>query len=296
MAHKKQTKRSHIKRCAKRVLGTIAVLIVVACVVMVVYMALLEYGVVKLNPKDQVRAEESTKSNEVDTTSLYQEKERSVEIKLEEQHAESNEYTQNQRAEQSNVDTAKESDEVSEKEDTTNTSPKVIEVKTIGEVKQENVDMVESALKLMPQELIDSYVENDWKTYVTKENLQLVYNKPKPCMALTDHTNHLIKYEDRESISIYTVMHENAGHYLESAIFKITCVNPSTTSEFMEIYNEECATFKVNTADPGYIITNSREFFAEMVCYYILDPSKCTPKAYEYVETQLNILKEKGSD
>ena len=294
MARVKRTKKSRIKRCVKRALKAMTVLTVFLCVSMTAYMFLLEYGIVKLDSKNQVKAAEIVKSNEVDTGSLYKEKESSVKTKLEEQDAER--YAQNQRtAEKSNEDTAKESDEVSEKEDTADTSPKVVEVKTIGEVNQENVETVEKALKLMPQELIDSYVENDWKVYVTKENLQRVYNFAKPAMAITDHTNHLIKYEDRESISVYTVMHENAGHYLESAIVKITGVNPSTTQEFMEIYNEECATFKENTADPGYIITDSREFFAEMVCYYILDSSKCTPKAYEYIETHLNILKEERS-
>lgn len=293
MARVKKTKKSRIKRCVKRALKAMMVLTVFLCVSMVGYMLLLEYGIVKLDSKNQVEAAEIAKFNVVDTSSMY--KERSVKTKLEEQDTEGSKYTQSQKVEQSNVDTAKESDEVSEKEDATNTSPKVVEVKTIGEVKQENVETVQSALELMPQELIDSYVENGWKVYVTKEDLQLVYNLAKPAKAITDHTNHLIKYEDRESISIYTVMHENAGHYLESAILKITGVNPSTTQEFMKIYNEECATFKVNTADPGYIITDSREFFAEMVCYYILDSSKCTPKAYEYIETQLNILKEERS-
>lgn len=295
MARAKKAKKSRIKRCVKRVLVTMAVLTVLFCVSMVVYMFLLEYGIVKLDSRNQVKTEKTTKSTVVDTGPQYHELERHVETKVEKK-AEDNKGTKNQMAGQSSTDTAKESDEVSEKEDTTDTSPKVIEVGTIGEVKQENVEAVENALKLMPQELIDSYVENDWKVYVTSENLQLVYNKPNSCMALTDHTNHLIKYEDRQSISIYTVAHENAGHYLESAVLKITGVNPSKTSEFMEIYYEECPEFEVNINAPSYLITDSREFFAEMVCYYILDPSKCTPKAYEYVETQLNILKGKGSD
>lgn len=295
MARAKKAKKSRIKRCVKRVLGTMAVLTVLFCVSMVVYMFLLEYGIVKLDSRNQVKTEKTTKSTVVDTRSQYHGIERHVETKVEKK-TEDNKGTKNQMAGQSSTDTAKESNEVSEKEDITDTSPKVIEVGTIGEVKQENVEAVENALKLMPQELIDSYVENDWKVYVTSENLQLVYNKPNPCMALTDHTNHLIKYEDRQSISIYTVAHENAGHYLESAVLKITGVNPSKTSEFMEIYYEECPEFEVNINAPSYLITDSREFFAEMVCYYILDPSKCTPKAYEYVETQLNILKEKDSD
>lgn len=295
MARAKKTRKSRIKRCVKRVLRTMVALILLLCVTMVTYIVLLEYGIVKLDSKNQVKTEKAAKSNVVDTKSQYHEIERHVETKLEEE-TEGNKDTKNQMTEQSSTDTAKESDEVSEKEDTTDTSPKVIEVGTIGNVKQENVEAVENALKLMPQELIDSYVENECKVYVTKENLQKLYGLDKPAMAITDHTNNVIKYEDRQSISIYTVAHENAGHYLESAILKITGVNPSKTSEFMEIYYEECPTFEVNINAPRYLITDSREFFAEMVCYYILDPSKCTPKAYEYVETQLNILKEKDSD
>lgn len=294
MAKRKQTKKLRIRRCVKRTVELVIILTVVVCLVLIAYMLLLEYGIVKLDSKNQVKAKRVDQSKEVDTSSLYHKTERSVKTKLEEQDAER--YAQSRvAAEKSNEDNAKENGEVSEKKDTTDTSFKVIEVKTIGKVKRENVEAVEKAFKLMPQELIDSHVENAWEVYVTKENLQLVYNLSKPAEAITDHTNHLTKYEDRDDISTYTVMHENAGHYLESAIVKITGVNPSTTQEFMEIYNEECATFKENTADPGYIITDSREFFAEMVCYYILDPSKCTPKAYEYIETQLNILKEERS-
>lgn len=295
MAHRKQTKKLRIRRCVKRTVELVIILTVLVCVGLIAYMLLLEYGIVKLDSKNQVKAAEIIKTNAVDTSSLYKKNGNSVKTKLEEQDAER--YAKSQRvAERSNEDTTKENEDVPEmKENATDTSPKVIEVKTIGEVKRENVEAVEKAFKLMPQELIDSYVENDWKVYVTGEELRLVYSLDKPAKAITDHTNHLVKYEDRDSISIYTVAHENAGHYLESAIFKITGVNPSTTEEFMEIYDEECATFKENTADPGYIITNSREFFAEMVCYYILDPSKCTPRAYEYIETQLNILKEERS-
>ena len=111
MARVKRTKKSRIKRCVKRALKAMTVLTVFLCVSMTAYMFLLEYGIVKLDSKNQVKAAEIVKSNEVDTGSLYKEKESSVKTKLEEQDAER--YAQNQRtAEKSNEDTAKESDEV----------------------------------------------------------------------------------------------------------------------------------------------------------------------------------------
>ncbi len=168
MARAKKTRKSRIKRCVKRVLRTMVALILLLCVVMVAYIVLLEYGIVKLDSKNQVKTEKTAKSNVVDTKSQYHEIERQVETKLEEE-TQSKKDAKNQMAGQSNKNTAKESDEVSEKEDTTDTSPKVIEVGTIGNVKQENVEAVENALKLMPQELIDSYVKMSGKYMLLKK-------------------------------------------------------------------------------------------------------------------------------
>lgn len=313
MKQNKKRKKALIKRRIRRIAYATLAVIMLSCVALVSYILLIDRGMLKIHPVNRIEV-----ASEPNTGYVYQEVViPNIKVDTDESKPESNKEEtlepdavyvcqgtvtgtidnidleiKSQNASESNTSTANGNVAVSE-EVTIDTTPKSIEVETIGDVKKENVESVKEALKLVPQELTNSFVENKWHLYVTKENLQRVYNLAKPAMALTDHTNHLLKFEDREEISKETVLHE-MGHYLEAAIYKITGVNPSQTKEFIQIYIEEALTFKENTEDPGYIITNSREFFAEMFCYYIVDPSKCTPKAYQYIEFQLEILEERS--
>lgn len=277
MAHKKQTKRSHIKRCVKRVLGTMAILIVVACVVMVVYMALLEYGIIKLNPKDQARAEESTKSNVVDTTSIYKDVEMNVKATLDEQKCTTIVHKKQD-------ETAEANEEIADSSARTQYT-----VGTIGEVDRENVRELEEILHLVPAELLSRFYNNGWIICVTDENIGKTYmNDNKQYNAAIVWGKKMIVVEDR-SDAINGSIHE-FGHYLDGINNR-----PSYSDEFHPIYLEETETFKANIVDEG-CVHNQSEFFAQTFYYYILDPSKCTPKAYEYIETQLNILKGERSD
>ena len=270
MKQNNKKKGALLRRRIRRIGYILMLAICLPCIGLYIYILLLEVGV--LPSKSEKKIVSSQSNVQAQTQEVFQ--------KTSTSEPEGQVY---QQEENLIVDTKSEENE---------TFPKSIEVKTIGNVRQENVDVVKVA---HPQELIDSFVENNWEVYVTDENLKQRYGLDKPAKALTNHTDHWIKYEDREDgIEVSTVMHENLGHYLEFAICHITGINPATTQEFIKIYEEEGATFKENIADPGYIITNSREFFAEMYCYYILDPSKCTPRGYEYVERQFNILKERS--
>lgn len=310
MKQNEKRKRALIKRRIRRIAYATLAVIMLPCVVMVLYILLVDRGILKLHPVNRIEvASESSVghvSQEVVLPNIKVDTDESKPESNKETTAKPDVYRGTITGTIDNIDSENKSQNICEsntnvtneiaaefEEVPTNTTPKSIEVEKIGDVKEENIKMVEEALELVPQVMTDSFVENEWHLYVTKENLQRVYKYAKSVMAITDHTNNLLKFEDRKEISKETVLHE-MGHYLEAAICNLTGVNPSTTEEFMQIYIEEVSTFKNNTEDPGYIITNSREFFAEMFCYYIVDPSKCTPKAYHYIEAQLKILEERS--
>lgn len=276
MARVKKTKKSRIKRCIKWVLRTMAALTVLLYVSMVVYMFLLEYGIVKLDSKKQVEAKETAESNSVDTSSLYQEIERHVETNLEEEDTESICQRQD--------DSSKANEGMADSSAKTQYT-----VETIGEVNMENVRALEVTLHLIPTELLRRFYNNGWKNCVTDENIGETYmNNNNRYKAAIVWGEKMIVVEDR-SDAINAIIHE-LGHYLDG-----TNNRPSYSDEFHQIYLEEAETFKANIVDGG-CVHNQSEFFAQIFYYYILDPSKCTPKAYEYIETQLNILKEKSSD
>lgn len=276
MARAKKAKKSRIKRCVKRVLGTMAVLTVLFCASMVVYMFLLEYGIVKLDSRDQGKAKETTKSTMVNTRSQYYEIERNVETKVEEEDTES--ICQRQ------------DDGFEANEGMADLSVKTqYTVGTIGEVDMENVRTLETILHLIPTELLSHFYNNDYTICVTDKKIGKTYmNNNNQYNAAIVWSKKMIVVEDR-SDAIKGSVHE-LGHYLDGINNR-----PSYSDEFHQIYLEEAETFKANIVDGG-CVHNQSEFFAQTFYYYILDPSKCTPKAYEYVETQLNILKEKDSD
>lgn len=276
MAHKKQTKKSRIKRCVKRILKITAVLIVLACVVMVAYMLLLEYGIVKLDSKNQVKVERVVQSNVIDTSSVYKDVKISVKSTLDEQKC--------------TTIVQKEQDETAEaNEKLADSSEKAqYTVGTIGEVDMENVRMLEARLHLIPTELLNYFYNNGWKICVTDENIGEIYmNDNNQYNAAIIWGKKIIVVENR-SDAIDASIHE-FGHLLDGINNR-----PSYSDEFHQIYLDEAETFKANIVDGG-CVHNQSEFFAQTFYYYILDLSKCTPKAYECIETQLNILKEERS-
>lgn len=278
MAHKKQTRKLLIKRCVKRILKITAVLIVLACVLMVAYILLLEYGIVKLDSKNQVKAERIAQSKEVDTTSVvYKDVKVSEKATLNEQKS----TTISRKEQNETAETNEGMAYSSEKAQYT--------VGTIGEVDMENVRLLEARLHLIPTELLSDFYNNGWKICVTDENIGETYmNDNNQYKAAIVWGKKMIVVEDR-SDAIDSSIHE-FGHRLDGINNR-----PSYSDEFHQIYLDEVETFKANTVDGGCVHSQS-EFFAQTFYYYILDPSKCTPKAYEYIETQLNILKEERSD
>ena len=157
-------------------------------------------------------------------------------------------------------------------------------VKTIGNVEQKYVDAVEEIILTLPPVLVNSFIENGWNIYVTTEELAARYQyRIGSVRGITNYKERRIDIEDREEAVLSAVEHE-FGHYLDY----VGGVQ-SLGEEFNQIYREEVEIFKSNIPNPG-CVSGPQEFFAETFAWIIVDESKCTPKAKEFVETVLNEL------
>jgi len=157
-------------------------------------------------------------------------------------------------------------------------------VKSIGDVEQKYIDAVEEKLLTLPRFLVNSFIEEGWSVYVTTEDIatQYGYNRGT-VMGITDYQSEAIYIEDREKAVQSCVEHE-FGHYLD-----YIADLPSLGNDFNPIYQEEVEIFKSNISNP-YCVTGRQEFFAETFACIIVDESKCTPKAKEFIESVLNEL------
>ncbi len=157
-------------------------------------------------------------------------------------------------------------------------------VRTVGNVEPKYVNAVEEKLMELPPALVNSFIKEGWNIYVTTEDLAARFDyKIGSVLGITDYRAREICIEDREKAVLSTVEHE-FGHYLDY----VTGVR-SLSNEFNQIYLEEVETFKSNIPNPG-CVSGPQEFFAETFAWIIVDESKCTPKAKEFVETVLNEL------
>jgi len=161
---------------------------------------------------------------------------------------------------------------------------------------EENIKIAEEELKLVPVELVEAFIkdENHWKLYMTDEDIRNKYyaGKGSRCMGITIYDYYRIEIENRKKAAKAAPIHE-MGHFLDYKIKKIRNMDqyPSLTPEFLQIYVKEVNQFVANIENEG-CVSNSREFFAETFYYYVKEPSKCTPEAMEYIQSQLNILRD----
>lgn len=156
-------------------------------------------------------------------------------------------------------------------------------VQMIGDVEQKYIDTVEEQVLTLPSALVNYFINEGWELYVTTENIAHVYynDKYKSVLATTEYNAKRIIIEDREEAVIGSVQHE-FGHFLDYLNGK-----PCWSEEFKRIYIEEVEIFKSNINNSD-CVRDEQEFFAETFYYLIMDDSKCTPKAKEFVESILN--------
>lgn len=160
-------------------------------------------------------------------------------------------------------------------------------VKTIGNVEQRYVDAIEEELMLLPNLLVESFIENDWTLYITTENIAEKYlNRELSARGLCRRKYKTILIEARDDAIYTSTLKHEFGHYLE-----YICGKVAWTEEFTSIYYEEVNTFKARTNNP-ITVSDQGEFFAETFSYILNDQSKCTPKALEYVTYYMNLYLE----
>jgi hypothetical protein len=150
---------------------------------------------------------------------------------------------------------------------------------------QDWINKANQRLALVPENIKNSFVNNGWHIYVTSENIAQTYfgGAYSSVRGATSTDGRFIVVETRSEAVQTAPIHE-MGHYLD-------CVTgwPSTSSEFAEIYNEEVGTFKSRISNSGSV-RNQQEFFAEVFYYVIVDGSKCTPRAKEFVQRYMNAI------
>lgn len=153
-------------------------------------------------------------------------------------------------------------------------------IETEGKINKKDIESLETEInRTIPDWLLDSFISNGWRIVLSSEkNLASKYLEDKyvAAMAVTDYRDKKIIISKRAIQD--SVAHE-FGHFLD-VTYPIRC---SQTEEFKKIYQEEGKTFKKKIINSGCVI-NIVEFFAEEFYYSRVNPSKCTPKALEYIE------------
>lgn len=147
------------------------------------------------------------------------------------------------------------------------------------------VNMVNAQLATVPSNIVNAAIARGWHIYATTENLDQTYfgGAYGSVMGVTNYDNKVVAIECRENAVRESVAHE-MGHVLDNM-----CGSPSASSEFASIYNEEVDTFRGQISNPG-CVRDTTEFFAETFYYICKNPSKCTPRAMEFVQRYMGTV------
>ena len=169
---------------------------------------------------------------------------------------------------------------------TTTTTKKSI-TPGIGEIKG-NVDsyylsLLNKELNKLPSNVLNKFVNSGWHIYVTSENIaKTVFNgKYSSVQGVTIYKDKTILISAKESCIRESTIHE-FGHFID-----YTYNFSSDSVAFKNIYKEEVDLFKSRITNSS-CVRDEQEFFAETLYYMYKNPSKCTEKAYEFVNKKLN--------
>lgn len=174
---------------------------------------------------------------------------------------------------------------------TTITTTKALATKTevtgIGEIKgnvdQRYLNLLNTELNKLPSKALTRFKNSGWHIYVTDENIaKTVFNgKYKSVQGVTIYSDKTILIEARDVAIKESTIHE-FGHFIDY-MKDFT----SDSKEFKKIYAEEVNIFKSGIVNSS-CVRDEQEFFAETLYYIYKNPSKCTEKAYEYVNNIIN--------
>lgn len=147
------------------------------------------------------------------------------------------------------------------------------------------IDNIVWQINLIPNNIIETFVERQYTICVTNENLknkltlvqgETSYDNIK-IIGFLDRTDGIlyIYYDGITTNNTYTVIHE-FGHFADYFVYG----NPSGTGEFEEIYNNE---YEVIQTQTNINVNNERELFAETFKSVILQKNDDT-SAYKFVQ------------
>lgn len=150
---------------------------------------------------------------------------------------------------------------------------------TIGNVSQNNLNIVNEKLALLPQNAINRFQNEGWHIYLTDENIAITmfggqYSK---VMGGTDYNNHFIKIEDRSDAVNESVLHE-FGHF----VFFIS--GGFGNQEIIDAYNTDVS--NAGALGITYGLDKIEEFYAEVFDFYIRNPEKTS----QYCPNLVNII------
>ena len=161
--------------------------------------------------------------------------------------------------------------------------PKYSFLTTDGSVSNENIRTAEREIVSIPQSMLNAFTTEGWRMEVSNENISAKYfgGAYGNVMGVTITEARVIVIQNRESSIQSSIIHE-FGHYID-----IHFSFPSLSDEFTEIFYAEAPTFKSRIPNSS-CVRNEMEFFAHTFYYLMKDPSKCTPRATEFVQRYMN--------
>ncbi|MDY4692082.1 MAG: hypothetical protein SO401_00710 [Blautia sp.] len=135
-------------------------------------------------------------------------------------------------------------------------------VEAEGNVDQKFVDEANELINQVPEDVLQGFVDNGWKIYITDKNIAQTYfaGEFNSVKGVTDWDTHIIRIEDRPEAVETATVHE-FGHYLDAIKGYV-----SHTPEFKQIYSEEGKTF-ADTFKVDFYYDN-QEFFADGIYRY----------------------------
>ncbi len=152
-------------------------------------------------------------------------------------------------------------------------------VSAYGNVSQEEYDAVIAYLDEIDEDIMETFAEEEWSIIIVDGDLdQILFRGSTNGVKGATYFDYETIYIEADLTYEYCTVHE-IGHYIDDYFDMI-----SNESEFSAIFKAEA---KYLTE---YGTTSVEEFFAEVYCYYVLDPdtleANC-PQAYSFMEELL---------
>lgn len=154
---------------------------------------------------------------------------------------------------------------------------------TDGEIPNESIITAEGEVSRIPQNMLNAFATEGWRIEISNANISAKYfgGRYGNVMGVTITDQHVIVIQNRTSSIQSSIIHE-FGHYIDTR-FDF----PSLSDEFWEIYLQEVDTF-ISRIPNSSSVRDEMEFFASTFYYMMKDPSKCTPRATEFVQRYIN--------